>query len=152
MGRRREQHQKPSPHVANIGRLLKILGMSQLDFARASGINLAYMNQLLSGRKTNPTLDALAKIASGFGLSVAVLVDQRLDEADLRRELSQAALRLALKRGVSEHPKFVRYIDTDQAPLTVADWERLGHVLVIAEGPSRRRRATAARNRVARPD
>lgn len=46
------------------------------DLSWITGISLGYLSDLETGRKTNPTIDTLHKIATAFGLSVTQLMEQ----------------------------------------------------------------------------
>jgi transcriptional regulator with XRE-family HTH domain len=129
--------------LQNLGRLLELKRWSQTELAEKSGLATAYVNQLLTGRKKSPSLDALESLASAFEVSSSVLIDRRLSDAELRTELSQGALRAALAAGIA-HPKFYRFRGTDEAPVTVEGWERLARVLEIADRPPESRRSARA--------
>lgn len=128
----------PSNRLQNIARLVQMKGWTQTELATRSGLATAYVNQLLTGRKQSPTLDVLDTLASTLQVSSAVLIDQRLSDAELHTELSQGALRAALSAGIS-HPKFSRFPGTPEAPVTVDGWQQLARILEIAEAAPRSR-------------
>jgi transcriptional regulator with XRE-family HTH domain len=131
--------------LSNLRILLRLRGWSQSDLWRASNVHVSYINQLVSGRRGNPGLAKLEQLAAAFGLPVAVLVDRRLTDEELRRDLSRAQLRLAIKAGVREHRAFYKFIDTELAPASVEEWQRLADTLEIAT--SGRSRPSAPRSR-----
>jgi transcriptional regulator with XRE-family HTH domain len=135
MGRSRARSADPTPRLQNVGRLLDLVGWTQTELATRSGLATAYVNQLLTGRKKSPSLDALESLASAFLVSPAVLIDRRLSDAELRTELSQGALRAALADGIS-HAKFSRFRGIDEAPVTVEGWANLARILEIADQPA----------------
>lgn len=140
MGRRRQLRvAELSSPLHNVDRLLQLSGWTQTELAERADIAVAYLNQLLTGRKKNPTLDTLQRIAAAFGLSSAVVIDRRLSDLELRTELSRAALRSAVKAGVVSHPKLGRFVGTDEAPVTVEGWARLARILKIADTRAPRR-------------
>lgn len=59
--------------AANIHRIRLVKEMSQEALALATGIDRAYMSGIERGKK-NPTLEVLARIAQGLGVSVSDLV------------------------------------------------------------------------------
>ncbi|MDE3095617.1 MAG: helix-turn-helix transcriptional regulator [Chloroflexota bacterium] len=127
--------------------MLRLRGWTQSDLARASGVHVSYINQLVTGRRTNPGLATLEQLARAFGVASAVLVDRRMRDQDLRSELSRAQLRLAIKTGVRDHRTFYKFIDTPLAPVSVEQWQRLRETLEIAE-TSGSRRSTQRRSRI----
>lgn len=134
MGRSRARPADPTQRLQNVGRLLDLVGWTQTELAGRSGLATAYVNQLLTGRKKSPSLDALERLASAFLVSPSVLIDRRLSDSELRTELSQGALRAALAGGIS-HAKFSRFRGTDEAPVTVEGWAHLARILEIADHP-----------------
>jgi transcriptional regulator with XRE-family HTH domain len=150
MGRPRQQNAKRSPKVVNLGRMLAMLGWTQTQLAYAAKVTLPYINQLATGRKKNPSYRVLEQISRAFGVSTAVLIDGRLDDAGIRRELSQAALRRAIAAGVTEHPKLARYVHTPEAPVTIEGWDKLARILAIADDPPHRTRPSTKPREVRR--
>jgi transcriptional regulator with XRE-family HTH domain len=144
MARPRARPADPTQRLQNVGRLLDLKGWTQTELATRSGLATAYVNQLLTGRKKSPSLDALVSLASAFLVAPSVLIDLRLSDSELRTELSQGALRAALADGIS-HPKFSRFRGTDEAPVTVEGWARLAHILEIADHPTTPPRSPRAR-------
>jgi transcriptional regulator with XRE-family HTH domain len=144
MPRRRVLPEDPENRLQNLARLLELKGWTQTQLASRAGLGTAYVNQLLTGRKKSPRLPALDRLAAALGVSSAVLIDQRLSDAQLRIELSQGALREALAAGIA-HPKFSRFRGTDAAPVTVEGWEALVRILEIADRPKTRRSTRATR-------
>lgn len=132
MARPRARPADPTQRLQNVGRLLELKGWTQTELATRSGLATAYVNQLLTGRKQSPSLDALENLASAFLVAPSVLIDRRLTDAELRTELSQGALRAALADGIS-HAKFSRFRGTDEAPVDVEGWARLARILEIAD-------------------
>jgi transcriptional regulator with XRE-family HTH domain len=141
MPRRRVLPEDPANRLQNLSRLQELKGWTQTELASRAGLGTPYVNQLLTGRKKSPRLPVLDRLAAALGVSSAVLIDQRLSDAELRIELSQGALREALAAGIA-HPKFSRFRGTDLAPVTVEGWERLARVLEIADGPAKARGST----------
>ncbi len=129
--------------LQNLGRLIQLKGWTQTELAAKSGLGTAYVNQLLTGRRKSPSLDALESLASAFGVSPSVLIDRRLSDDELRTELSQGALRAALAAGIA-HPRFSRFRGTAEAPVTIEGWDWLARVLAIADPPKRARGSTRA--------
>src|SRR4051812_1296059 len=58
-----------------VRKLREEAGYSQESFAAAVGVHRTYMGTIERGRG-NPTLDMIAKIARGLGMSVARLLDK----------------------------------------------------------------------------
>lgn len=143
MARPRARPADPTQRLQNVGRLLALKGWTQTELATRSGLATAYVNQLLSGRKKSPSLDALESLASAFLVSPSVLIDRRLSDSELRTELSQGALRAALADGIS-HAKFSRFRGTDEAPVTVEGWAGLARILEIADRPPNAPRSARA--------
>lgn len=139
----------PEITLANLRVLMRLRKWGQSDLARASQVHVSYVNQLLSGRRSNPGLGTLERLARAFGLSPAVLIDRRLQENELLNELSRAQLRLALQKGVSDHRAFYRFIDTPLAPISIDEWRRLAAVLDIALSSRRMPRTRGKKARTA---
>lgn len=137
MARPRLLAEDPDHRLRNLKRLLELTGWTQTQLASRAGLATAYVNQLLSGRKKSPSLEALDSLASAMGVSSAVLIDRRLSDEELRTELSQGALRAAIATGI-DHPKFALFRDTDVAPLSVEGWQALARILEIADAPKPR--------------
>jgi transcriptional regulator with XRE-family HTH domain len=146
MARPRARPADPTQRLQNVGRLLDHKDWTQTELATRSGLATAYVNQLLTGRKKSPSLDALESLASAFLVAPSVLIDLRLSDSELRTERSQGALRAALADGIS-HAKFSRFRGTDEAPVTVEGWARLARILEIADRPPNTPRSA----RVSRP-
>jgi len=144
MGRHRLRPSAPAQRLQNLARLAELKGLTQTQLAKASGLGTAYVNHLMTGRKTSPSLDALERLASALEVSSSVLIDRRLSDAELRTELSQGALRAALAAGIS-HPKFPRFVGTDEAPVTVDGWRQLARILEIADRPASTRASLSTR-------
>jgi transcriptional regulator with XRE-family HTH domain len=143
--------EEPLSRLQNLARLTELKGWSQTELARSAGLGTAYVNQLLTGRRKSPSLDALDRLAGALQVSTAVLIDRRLSDVELRIELSQGALRAALASGI-DHPKFSRFRGTEEAPVTVEGWQRLARVLEIADDPPKARsRTRTIRSRDAQP-
>jgi transcriptional regulator with XRE-family HTH domain len=131
------RHRVQENHVGrlqNLARLTGLKGWTQTELARNAGLGTAYVNQLLTGRRESPSLDALDRLAGALQVAAAVLIDRRLTDAELRTELSQGALRAALAAGI-DHPKFSRFRGTEEAPVTIEGWQHLARVLEIADNP-----------------
>jgi transcriptional regulator with XRE-family HTH domain len=118
--------------IPNLIRILRIRGWDQKTLAAATGIHPAYINQLVTGRRRNPTLATLTRLTEPLGVTIDVLLDQTLTDVDLRTHLSRAALRKASLEGLDEHPRFAAFIGTAEAPVSVQEWQRLGRILAIA--------------------
>lgn len=58
-----------------IKRLLKERGMSQLQLADKSGVPQSYISELAAGKKKNPSLEALQKLARALGVTVSELLE-----------------------------------------------------------------------------
>ena len=58
-----------------IKRLLKERGMSQLQLAEKSGVPQGYISELAAGKKKNPSLEALQKLARALGVTVSELLE-----------------------------------------------------------------------------
>lgn len=143
MARLRVRPSVPTHRLQNLVRMLELKGWTQTELAKYSGLGTAYVNQLLTGRKQSPSLDALETLASAFAVSPSVLIDRRLSDRELRTELSQGALRAALAAGIS-HPKFSRFRGTAEAPVSVEGWEGLARILEIADAPLKTRGSARA--------
>jgi len=61
-----------------IGRMLKTLrearGLNQVELAKKAKVTTAYVSQLEAGKKKNPSLDVLQKLARALGCDVAELL------------------------------------------------------------------------------
>ena len=133
--------------LQNLARLAELRGWTQTELAKQAGLGTAYVNQLLTGRKDSPSMDALERLAEALQVASAVLIDRRLTDDELRTELSQGSLRAAIAAGI-DHPKFARFRGTTEAPVTVEGWEQLARVLEIADDPPKgRTQGTASRRR-----
>jgi transcriptional regulator with XRE-family HTH domain len=64
--------------MARIGQTVKRLrtrrGWSQRDLAKRARITQAYISQLEGGRKSNPTMAAVTRLAKALGVSPAALL------------------------------------------------------------------------------
>lgn len=136
-------HQGPTPKLPNLSRVLELKRWTQTELARRSEIGLAYVNQLVTGRRHSPTLQVLEKLADALDIPTAMLIDRRASDEELRKELSQGALRKALAAGIS-HPKFPRFVGTELAPIDVDGWRQLAMVLEVADRPRTRRAGARA--------
>ena len=62
-----------------IGRMLKTLreaqGLNQVELAKKAKVTTAYVSQLEAGKKKNPSLDVLQKLAKALGVPVAELLE-----------------------------------------------------------------------------
>lgn len=59
-------------------RLLDESGMSQADFARASGFGTSYVSQLCKGKVGDPSMRKAGIIARVFGITIQELYDMSL--------------------------------------------------------------------------
>lgn len=50
-----------------------LVGMSQLDLARADGRSNAYISQLESGDRANPSMETITSLAAGLGIDPRAL-------------------------------------------------------------------------------
>lgn len=141
--------------VPNVERLLRIRAWAQKDLAERTGLGRTVINQLITGKRKNPTLGTLRLIAEQLGGSIDALVDRQLSDLELHTHLSRAALRAAVRGGVREDSRFAAFIGTPEAPVSVAEWERLARILEVAEPhgkPLRRRRRASAQRPLAGGD
>ena len=115
--------------------MLEIKDWDQKTFAAESGVHHTYVNQIISGRRRNPTLATLRKFTECLGVGLDVLVDENLSDVELRTHLSRAALRRAALDGLDAHPRFAAFIGTPEAPVSVEEWRRLARILSIAAAP-----------------
>ncbi len=60
--------------VANLKRLRKRKGLSQVQLAEAAGVNRVHLARLESGAMTNPSLDTMERLATALGVSVIGLL------------------------------------------------------------------------------
>jgi DNA-binding XRE family transcriptional regulator len=69
----------------NVAHLRDVLQLTQAEFGRLCGVTTSLISAL-EGQKTNPTLEVLAAISRGAGITVAQLVseDRRTWPADRR--------------------------------------------------------------------
>lgn len=58
-----------------IGRLREERGWSQTDFARSTGLNRAYLNEVEAGKR-NPAIKNLIKISQGLGVELSYLFSE----------------------------------------------------------------------------
>jgi transcriptional regulator with XRE-family HTH domain len=76
---------KEVSYMLNIRLLREARGMSQVKLAELSGITPAYLCELETGVKDNPSKKILEKLAAALGVSVAKLLEDEeaatLDEA-----------------------------------------------------------------------
>ncbi len=124
--------------LPNLARILALRGWDQKMFAAAAGVHHTYVNQMISGRRHNPTLAILRKFTECLGISIDVLLDKQLSDVELRTHLSRAALRRAALDGLDEHPRFAAFVGTPEAPVSVEEWQRLARILLIARPPRKR--------------
>ncbi len=61
--------------------LRELKGVSQVKLASDSKITAAYLCELESGTKTNPSIDVLSRIAAALGVTVAELLDEQQAKA-----------------------------------------------------------------------
>jgi transcriptional regulator with XRE-family HTH domain len=52
----------------------KVKGLTRSDLARAADVSPAYITQLETGERKNPSLDVLRKIAKALGVPVTELL------------------------------------------------------------------------------
>ena len=132
--------------LPNLARILKIREWDQKTFAEETGVHHAYLNQLISGKRRNPTLATLRKLTECLGITIDALLDKQLSDLELRTLLSRAALRRAALDGLDEHPRFAAFVGTPEAPVSVEEWQRLARILSIASPKTRRLRGHHARS------
>ncbi len=60
--------------IANLRRLRERRGLTQAQVADAAGLHRVYVRQLESGGRTNPSLDALDRLADALGVHVSDLL------------------------------------------------------------------------------
>lgn len=51
-------------------------GWTLRDLSWITGISLGYLSDLETGRKSNPTMTILRKLATAFGLTITQLIEQ----------------------------------------------------------------------------
>ena len=56
-------------------RMREAKGLSQADLARRAKITREYVNKLEAGKKKNPSLDVLRRLAKALGVPVAALLE-----------------------------------------------------------------------------
>jgi HTH-type transcriptional regulator, competence development regulator len=56
-------------------RLREEKGLSQADLAEKAGVTAPYITQLETGKKANPSLDVLRRLAKALGVPVAELLE-----------------------------------------------------------------------------
>jgi transcriptional regulator with XRE-family HTH domain len=56
-------------------RLRKKKGLSQLELAGKTGLPHGYLSELEAGKKKNPSLKVLQKLALGLGVTVSELLE-----------------------------------------------------------------------------
>lgn len=69
-----ETHEITIQFGQQVQKLRKVLGISQEEFAYRCNINRTYMGAIERGEKC-PSLQTIAKIANGFGISLKQLFD-----------------------------------------------------------------------------
>lgn len=57
-------------------------GILQRDFAESCGMPLSRLNEILSGKRNVPTLQRVAQLAHGMGITPGKLVDKVFKEAE----------------------------------------------------------------------
>ena len=66
------------PSRLKIGRMLKTLrearGLNQVELAKKAKVTTAYLSQLEAGKKKNPSLDVLQRLAKALGVAVTELL------------------------------------------------------------------------------
>ena len=50
--------------------------ITQIRIAKDSGLSQSYINELETGKKTNPTIQTLEKLAKALGVSIAELTEK----------------------------------------------------------------------------
>jgi transcriptional regulator with XRE-family HTH domain len=50
-------------------------GLNQVELAKRAGVTTAYLNQLEHGKRKNPSLDILKKLAKALGVPVTELLE-----------------------------------------------------------------------------
>ena len=126
--------------VRNVDRLLELRGWNQGALAKAAGLDATHLSKLLVGVTPDPRASTVQRIADAFGVNVLVLSSDQLSKAELRRELSRSALARAIARGLRRDPAFDAYLESEEAPVSVEEWERLGRFLRVADRARTRRR------------
>ena len=104
----------------------KALSLSEL--ARQAGISKAYLSQIEAGKTTRPSGEALLRIASVLGSSVAALLGaQTVDYRKSEVMVSQSLRRFAKKEKLSREDTLmlarIRY--QGKQPQTTEDWKFL---------------------------
>jgi transcriptional regulator with XRE-family HTH domain len=61
--------------------LRNLRNMTQQQLSRKSGVSQAYINELENGRKANPSIGIISKLAFALGVSVKELFDDGLTSA-----------------------------------------------------------------------
>lgn len=52
--------------------------MTQQQLSRKSGVSQAYINELENGKKSNPSINVISKLAEALGVSAKDLLDDRI--------------------------------------------------------------------------
>jgi len=116
----------------NVGAMIRKLreekDLSLSELARQAGISKAYLSQIEAGKTTRPSGEALLRIASVLGTSVASLlgaqtVDYRKSEVMISPSLRRFARRKKLRREDTLMLARIRY--QGKQPQTAEDWNYL---------------------------
>jgi len=76
----------------NLVELRRMRGLSQLELAeKLDGIDQGYISNL-EKMKTNPTLEALSRLAAGLSVTMADLVSKDLDVSEVKRPRKKRVL------------------------------------------------------------
>ena len=105
-------------------------GMGVADLARASGISAAYLHQIESGRRGNPSGEKLQRLATALGVTIPELIRAKegvtahaLEEApeSLRGFVRRRGKALGVRAEDVEMLKRVHY--RGRRPRDAGDWE-----------------------------
>ncbi len=73
---RNKRYHKSEVIILRLKELRLSKNITQIRIAKDSGLSQSYINELESGKKTNPTIQTLEKLAKALGVSIAELTEK----------------------------------------------------------------------------
>ncbi len=70
--------------------------LTQSGLARLSGVSQPYINELENGKKINPSILVLVKLAKAMGITVSELLDDEVNEGIAGHFFKEAAVKFTV--------------------------------------------------------
>ena len=71
-----KRYRKSEVIILRLKELRLSKNITQIRIAKDSGLSQSYINELETGKKTNPTIQTLEKLAKALGVSIAELTEK----------------------------------------------------------------------------